>query len=92
MFGRCASSSLIIRDGPVSLIDDTRSFSNTFSASVRRPSFFPVCLITAWSNHADSMMMFVVLSDTAESFPQIIHPRARTETSSAITISLDVSL
>jgi len=81
-----------MREGPVSLIEDTRSFSNTLSASVLSPSLFPDCLTTAWSNHADSMIIFVVLSETAESFPQMIPPSASTDTSSAMTISPGESL
>lgn len=81
-----------MREVQLSRSSTTRSFSNTLRASVRRPKRFPDCLTTAWSNHADSMIIFVVLSDTAESFPHMIHPRARIDTSSAITISLGVSV
>ena len=69
-----------------------KSFSNTFSESVLIQSLFPVTLITAWSKWADSIIIFFVLSETAESFHQITQPKAKTFELSAITISLSSSL
>ena len=67
------------------------SFSKTFNASVLIPSFFPVILIIAWSKWADSIIIFFVESETADSFHQIIHPKAKIFELSAITISFSSS-
>jgi|GEM_PF-935293 len=66
-------------------------FSKRLRASVLIPSLLPVYLKISHGKLALSSTIFLVVSETDDSFPPIIHPRARIFSLSAITISFSSS-
>ena len=66
--------------------------SNLYLASVIKPNFLPVLAVDIGSKYADSIKIFLVLSEQPLFYPPIIPPNACTHFESAITVIVSSSL